>query len=157
MWNGASERAQRQPRPRPGSGSGPTDRLLRGRRPKKLDVCRRRHRRHCRLVPADLRRRRRAVPVSSPRLRMPLFLRIVSLLVLPLLSQILSVYLLHADSRRVLLGGLLQLAVVPSGCTLSVLHAVALPSPGEGQSVPGEVAQLPAHRNLRPPRLPSVV
>lgn len=102
-WNGASVRAQRLPRPRP-ERSGASDRLLRGRRTKKLHVCRRRHGRHRRLVPTHFGRRRRPVPMSSPRLRMSLFLRVVSLLVLSFLSHVLSVDCRHAHFERVFFG-----------------------------------------------------
>lgn len=92
-------RAQRLLQLRPASDSRATDRLQRGRRSKKLDVRRCRHRRHGRLIPRHLCCCRRPVLMFSPRLRMALLLfRIVRLLVFPLVPLVLFLDTGHAVS-----------------------------------------------------------
>lgn len=129
-WNRASVRSRRLPRTR-AAGSRAADRLLRGRRPKKLHVGRRRHGRHGRLVVALRRGRRRAV--FSPRLGMSMLLfGMVHFLVLPLLlPEHLFVYsglAVDAEGR----GSLEFAAVAPHGA-LRLLGA--LPPPRERQRV----------------------
>lgn len=153
MWNGASVRARRLPRPRPALDSRATDRLLRGRRPKKLDV-RRRHGRHRRLVPRHLGRSRRSIIMFSPRFRMPLLLLgIVSLLVLPLMPQIrfLEAYVAISVSRW----RPLQLAAMPPWRAMRLLGPVQRPC--QRQCVRRQVAERPSRGDLRSSRSSPIV
>lgn len=153
MWNGASVRARRLPRPRPAPDSRATDRLLRGRRPKKLHV-RRGHGRHRGLVPCHLGRGRRPVLMFSSRLRMPLLLLgIVSLLVLPLMPEVgfLQAHVAVAMPRR----RALELAAVAARRAVRLPGPV--PAPRQRERVRRQVAERPAHRDLRPPRPAPVV
>lgn len=142
--------ARRLPRPLPESDSRASDRLQRGRRPKKLCVGRRRHSRHRRLIPRHLGRRCRSILVFSSRFRMSLLFRTIGFFVLSFMPRILFLYSKHAVS----VSGrwALHLTTMPSRRTMR------LPTPPgwtrHSQRVAREVSEVfPGNWDLRPPRL----
>lgn len=135
------------------AGSRAADRLLRGRRPKKLRIGSG-HSRHGRLIPCHLRRGGRAVVVFSPTLGMTLLLfRIVRFLVLTFMPHIL---LLQAFVAVPMEGGwALEFAAVAAWRTLRLPWSI--PSRSQREGVPREVSEGPADGDLCASRPATVV